>query len=457
MPETSGKPFGRAPDPQWMNALGKAQGLSSYTPTLSEKFSNYLNSTFYGDSREGQDRANKVVNWVENMVPPVAAADMVYSSGREGAKGNYVGAGLNLAMLGLPAFRKVGMDGWHVSPHNFDKVKWNAEVRGTGEGAQAYGDGFYAAQSPKVSGVGGHYWDQFFHKLPAGPEKTAAFWLKQPGVNFDRNAAADLGQRMFDQNRMAPGNFVDDPMEVANRYETAINMLRGKDPIPPHTYQLHIDASPDNFIQWDKEMVDQPLAVRKLAKAQGFELENPTTEKQFLAYIRDTMDILRQQNTKAGIKMDTKQFDAVMKDPVTHYNVRDADEGNGWGPEYGSAQHALDSAWMGALIKHDMRRNPFDSTTNKWIGDNRIGSDFYHHLKLDLGRDGIPATASGKYGIHGTMFEDGMSRAGRFADKTHNWAIWNPEIVTIMKKLGIAMPAMGAAGYAATQQERDTQ
>lgn len=44
-----------------------------------------------------------------------------------------------------------GMTAWHGSPHKFDKFTYGDKVRGTGEGAQVYGDGLYLAETPEVA------------------------------------------------------------------------------------------------------------------------------------------------------------------------------------------------------------------------------------------------------------------------------------------------------------------
>ena len=44
--------------------------------------------------------------------------------------------------------RKAGIEAYHGSPYDFDKFK--TEAIGTGEGAQAYGQGLYFAESEDV-------------------------------------------------------------------------------------------------------------------------------------------------------------------------------------------------------------------------------------------------------------------------------------------------------------------
>ena len=48
-----------------------------------------------------------------------------------------------------------GIHVYHSSPHDFDK--FDLAKIGTGEGAQMYGHGIYAAENPAVSGQGGQY------------------------------------------------------------------------------------------------------------------------------------------------------------------------------------------------------------------------------------------------------------------------------------------------------------
>jgi hypothetical protein len=65
-----------------------------------------------------------------------------------------------------------GIRAYHSSPHDFGKFDWS-KLR-TGEGANSYGAGFYAAENPAVSGQGGQYWQQFLNKFnePSTPPRN---------------------------------------------------------------------------------------------------------------------------------------------------------------------------------------------------------------------------------------------------------------------------------------------
>lgn len=77
------------------------------------------------------------------------------------------GAGqIALGMAGmLPMAPKggKGIRAYHASPYDFDKFDFNSNM-GRGEGAQAFGQGGYFAESPAVSGKGGAYYNQFKDK-----------------------------------------------------------------------------------------------------------------------------------------------------------------------------------------------------------------------------------------------------------------------------------------------------
>lgn len=86
---------------EMLGPLGNGtNALRAYEPTMREKLSYWLNQTFFGDDREGQEKANKVLSLLD--FTPFGALDAAYNVGRQGAEGNWFGAGMNLAMAGLP-------------------------------------------------------------------------------------------------------------------------------------------------------------------------------------------------------------------------------------------------------------------------------------------------------------------------------------------------------------------
>lgn len=154
-----------------------------------------------------------------------------------------------------------GIDVYHSSPHEFDR--FSLSQIGTGEGNQMYGHGLYFAESPAVSGQGGDYWKQFWNKMPAGPEHSAASALFSN--KFDREKAiADLMRaHEYSVARSVPGKYGEGPdveeghRLLADQYKAAADMLREGKTAGPRTYEVRIDAHPDHFFDWDKPIEEQ--------------------------------------------------------------------------------------------------------------------------------------------------------------------------------------------------------
>lgn len=94
-----------------------------------------------------------------------------------------------------------GIKAFHSSPHDFET--FDLSKRGTGEGHGTFGEGIYVAESPAVSGKGGHYWRQFKNDPRFG----------------------------------------------------------GRDPV---TYEVNVKADPSEFLDWDAPLSAQPPKVREL-------------------------------------------------------------------------------------------------------------------------------------------------------------------------------------------------
>lgn len=85
-------PFGLAP----------SGDLTSYTPTLREKAADWLRQKMFTDNRAGQDKATRLVNWGETMLPPFGFATSMYDAGNQAGRGNYGAAALTAGMAAIP-------------------------------------------------------------------------------------------------------------------------------------------------------------------------------------------------------------------------------------------------------------------------------------------------------------------------------------------------------------------
>ena len=157
-----------------------------------------------------------------------------------------------------------GIHVYHSSPHDFDK--FDLSKIGTGEGAQVYGHGIYAAENPAVSGQGGQYWGQFLQRFPKD-DMRAAEYLKQHG--FDRDAAAaSLRAEIARQNAATPyGNLTRDvDSSHYDKLRERLGLLESGTPVGPRTYEVNFRAKPEELLDWDKRLTEQPAVVQDFAR-----------------------------------------------------------------------------------------------------------------------------------------------------------------------------------------------
>src|SRR5262245_4849304 len=139
-----------------------------------------------------------------------------------------------------------GIKLYHQSPYDFERFDWGKV--GAGEGAQAFGQGFYGSQSPAVSGQGGHYWEQFMRKF-SGPELRAARALQDAG--FDRaKAIANLDREIGTEFVMPKYNKLSAQMWREGAIDARRLLETGK-PVGPRTYEINYGTEPSELLTWD--------------------------------------------------------------------------------------------------------------------------------------------------------------------------------------------------------------
>jgi hypothetical protein len=158
-----------------------------------------------------------------------------------------------------------GIKAYHSSPHDFDR--FDLSKIGTGEGAQVYGHGIYAAENPAVSGQGGQYWQQFLNHPALTPgQQHAGGRLRAEG--FDREKAIAATQRDV-KDWMDPKAFPDRGYAekmLALRQAELEALMSGK--AGPRTYELNINADPAQMLDWDAKIGQQTPAVQDYFRKQ---------------------------------------------------------------------------------------------------------------------------------------------------------------------------------------------
>ncbi|MCP4491743.1 MAG: hypothetical protein GY820_31220, partial [Gammaproteobacteria bacterium] len=169
------------------------------------------------------------------------------------------------------------IEAWHGTPHSFDKFDINKI--GTGEGAQAYGHGLYSADSRGVA-------EGYKEQLSLGNE------LRVNGeVINDSRLATDIltdsvskGKGLSEAKRQiqeVEKTTLFDPKEVRQAKEIIFD-LEGKEftagKAKGSLYQLEIDATPDELLDWDKPLSEQSQQIQDALKDLDPDMYHPKSD-----------------------------------------------------------------------------------------------------------------------------------------------------------------------------------
>ncbi len=199
---------------------------------------------------------------------------------------------------GAGAMRKMaGIKAFHGSPHDFDR--FSMDKIGTGEGAQAYGHGLYFAENEGVA--------KGYRSRLAGPASVAVDGsTQQPFADLadaTKRFIADnpSAHPVMDRTRQDIGSSVakwlgeeagggqsatqlieklvaDYPDDVRPQVQQWADEIVGhlrpmmKVEQPGRMYEVRINADPEQFLDWDKPLSEQPQSVQDALKGLGVPL-----------------------------------------------------------------------------------------------------------------------------------------------------------------------------------------
>jgi hypothetical protein len=167
----------------------------------------------------------------------------------------------------LPEQRQ-GIRAYHGSPHDFDR--FDMSKIGTGEGAQAYGHGLYFAENPKVAeeykqALSRRNVTGSFDGAPLNEQRD--WWATIDKVNQEDWRVGKL----LDQYGRVGGSkewFVN---QARTEYRDQPQMLKAIDDFdkrmvashrPGKMYEVNINAAPEQFLDWDRPLKEQPEHIR---------------------------------------------------------------------------------------------------------------------------------------------------------------------------------------------------
>jgi hypothetical protein len=309
---------------------------------------------------------------------------------------------------------------------DFPLGRFRLDKIGTGEGAQAYGHGVYAAQR---EGVARGYRDTLSGKnVPASNyfvnggvlPSVGDVWQKsydaaQSSGNLRNDDAAAIARQIQDwieRGRKAE-TFLrhhDIPRGYEGAYKAAIEPWRGVTykSNPGRMYEVDINTTPDRLLDWDKPLSDQPKAVR---------------------------------DALAGLGVKPKKS-AVMYEPVP------SDEWarlviEKYGQQYGVTDPMkLPNDVLFSEEVNNLGRRPVRTEYNP-----TGGKAFEELAGGDANYSEEASAALRKAGVDGIQYLDAGSRGA--GDGTKNYVIFSDDIINVLRKYGILAPLMGAGAVEA--------
>jgi hypothetical protein len=305
-----------------------------------------------------------------------------------------------------------GIRAYHGSPYSFDE--FSTSQIGTGEGAQAYGRGLYFAEAENVAKG---YRDQLSEGLGTVDGESIGGWAAEILDNSKGDPSA-LRARI----NMAPDDFwvmnfeegiaaKDNLLGVVDRLESGVSTWRPGG----HMYEVDIDATPDDFLDYDKPLSEQSDRVKEALGIKG------------------------QQNKLLALQEKSNELQALYDKALS--NV----------PSNPSFDDLFgDSAALRSQGELLTEKNRIDEeikllTTPKdfQLGDRKIPirvQDYFSGANLIQGQ-GAASEISKQLldkGIKGIKYLDQGSRAA--GKGTSNYVVFDDKLISIAKKYGVSIP-----------------
>lgn len=257
--------------PDMAIAAGKLAMEGGFNPRMgqSERVKRFADTTYMPINPMMQDALTRAgvaeTEGGNNLTRFVSGAMAPYALGKyAGAVGDAVGA----AERGALSNSERGMiKVYHGSPHDFDEFR--LDKIGTGEGAQSYGHGLYFAENEKVARS---YRDALTEKpadlinayiegrvkYPKNEYEPPKYYLASQNLPNDPDTVSLL-KRALDGAELSKDKTITYKDDAIRAFRELDEKLTKKG----HIYEVNINAKPNEFLDWDKPLSEQPEYVRK--------------------------------------------------------------------------------------------------------------------------------------------------------------------------------------------------
>ena len=324
------------------------------------------------------------------------------------------------------------IDAWHGSPHDFDEFRMSQNL-GRGEGNTAFGEGGYFGEERQT----GETYRQSLtdtHRSPDVKTKNARVprWLaNRIAARADKAEAIAEARRDFEARvaeakaeAEAPDNI--QPWMAEQQVPNLMEVLRGIDDIEKHgvpdlkgkLYNVNLHLKPEQVVDWDAPIAEQPDIVRKLAK----EYQPPDQQKPprdalavIKAALKEAEGLPSQDHVALIIDNDQRLHEAAWAHakavlPKQQYLTMEAH-----GDSIGN--------WLARRHGGFIEREGFGA---------RSGGELLGLMEAKHGRDGT-AKLLRDAGMRGIRYLDQLSR-GAGEKETRNYVVFHDEDVEIKAK-----------------------
>jgi hypothetical protein len=305
-----------------------------------------------------------------------------------------------------------GIRAYHGSPYSFDE--FSTSQIGTGEGAQAYGRGLYFAEAENVAKG---YRDQLSEGLGTVDGESIGGWAAEILDNSKGDPSA-LRARI----NMAPDDFwvmnfeegiaaKDNLLGVVDRLESGVSTWRPGG----HMYEVDIDATPDDFLDYDKPLSEQSDRVKEALGIKG-------QQKKLLALQAKSNELQALYDKALSNVPSNQSFDDLFGDSAALRS-----EG-----ELLTEKNRIDEEIKLLTTPKDFQ-----------LGDRKIPisvQDYFSGANLIQGQ-GAASEISKQLldkGIKGIKYLDQGSRAA--GKGTSNYVVFDDKLISIAKKYGVSIP-----------------
>lgn len=334
----------------------------------------------------------------------------------------------------VKATQGMGIRAYHGSPHDFDR--FSLDKIGTGEGAQAYGHGLYFAENNAVA-------EAYRDAVGRNPDELRRIAEKH-GLEGDaaqlltEQYVSGFGGKRFDDWLNTLERVVDDPMQ-SERIKSAARQILDRQveasdafaqmKAPGRMYEVNINASPDEFLDWDAPLSEQSEKVQRLVAERGGVPSAP----EFVSGAHGDFSLMvpKAMGDKSSVRLARGKNTAMPGEPPNYevYFLKD------------HLGNAASKERAEKMIRDEMARRGYEyQPSGEAIYRSLTGMDYWG------GNAGVAdkTEALRAAGLKGIRYLDQGSRTAK--EGTRNFVVFDDSTVEILRKYGLAGLIAGGSG-----------